>query len=293
MSAGPHQLFPALDSATELALRESIRRFGVLVPVVRDQHGQIIDGHHRSRIAAEEGVEFRVDVVQCDDDQAREIAATLNTDRRHLDAGQRREIVVALREAGHSLRSIAGAVGVGKDTVAKDLGQVSTDRHLTPVAVRGADGKSYPATRPTPADTSPAPAPAFDDWPDEHVLAPVAEPKPVRAAAPVWSESELERKQLAETGHTVVANLRHDHALIEWAKANDRFERIDRVSVFGNPFVLGPDGDRTQVIAKFRDHYLPHKPSITTRLPDLTGKVLGCWCHPEPCHGDVLVEAVP
>lgn len=56
-----HQLFPSLDAATEQALRESIRRFGVLVPVVRDQHGQVIDGHHRSRIAGEEGVKFRVE----------------------------------------------------------------------------------------------------------------------------------------------------------------------------------------------------------------------------------------
>ena len=25
-------------------------------------------------------------------------------------------------------------------------------------------------------------------------------------------------------------------------------------------------------------------------LIELEGKVLGCWCHPEPCHGDILVK---
>lgn len=26
------------------------------------------------------------------------------------------------------------------------------------------------------------------------------------------------------------------------------------------------------------------------QLPELKGKVLGCWCHPNRCHGDVLAE---
>ena len=25
-------------------------------------------------------------------------------------------------------------------------------------------------------------------------------------------------------------------------------------------------------------------------LPELRGKILGCWCAPKVCHGDVLVE---
>ena len=27
-------------------------------------------------------------------------------------------------------------------------------------------------------------------------------------------------------------------------------------------------------------------------LDELKDKVLGCWCHPELCHGDVLVELI-
>lgn len=148
MSEPIPNLFPALEGPVEAALRESIQRFGVLVPVVRDQHGRTLDGHHRSRIADDLGVKYRVDVVSVeDDDQARAIATTLNTDRRQLDAEQRREIVAALREQGHSLRAIAGAVGASLGTVQRDVGAtgVSPD---TPGVV-GQDGKRYPARRPT------------------------------------------------------------------------------------------------------------------------------------------------
>ncbi len=143
MSTAIPNLFPALDSATEAALRESIQRFGVLVPVVRDQHGRTLDGHHRSRLGDEMKVQYRVDVVNVEsDEQAREIAATLNTDRRQLDATQRRDVVAALREQGHSLRAIAGAVGVSHEQVRTD---VSTVNDLTvPDRVVGLDGKSRP-----------------------------------------------------------------------------------------------------------------------------------------------------
>lgn len=157
MTDAPFQLFPTLDPATESALRASIERFGVLVPVVVDQAGQVLDGHHRRRIADELGVAYRTDMVEVlDEDEAREVARTLNSDRRHLTAGQRREVVAALREEGHSLRAIAAATGVGKDTVAKDLSEVSTGRHLdTPAEVRGQDGKRYPASCRRPEEIAP------------------------------------------------------------------------------------------------------------------------------------------
>lgn len=141
-----YQLFPALDSATEAALRASIRRFGVLVPVVRDQDGNLLDGHHRARIADDLGIKYRVDVVRvASADEGRAIVETLNTDRGHrLKSDMRREVVADLREQGHSLRAIAGAVGVDKETVRKDLSPVDPS---TPDRIVGRDGKSYPATR--------------------------------------------------------------------------------------------------------------------------------------------------
>jgi ParB-like chromosome segregation protein Spo0J len=148
MGDGPFQLFPALDGAVESALRSSIERFGVLVPVVRDQHGNTIDGHHRARIADEVGVKYRVDVVSVSsDDEAREIAQTLNTDRRHLTVEQRREIVAELRQQGHSLRAIAGAVGSSLGAVQNDL-RSGVLPNTPPDRTLGTDGKRYPSRRP-------------------------------------------------------------------------------------------------------------------------------------------------
>jgi hypothetical protein len=81
-----------------------------------------------------------------------------------------------------------------------------------------------------------------------------------------------------------------DMALVTWAKATDRFVRIDRTTELGNPFEISADGTRAEVIEKFARHYLPHKPELLRQIPNLRGKVLGCWCHPERCHGHVFAE---
>ena len=60
-------------------------------------------------------------------------------------------------------------------------------------------------------------------------------------------------------------------------------------SKWANPFRIGRDGDREAVIAQFRD-YVRSSPELMDSLWELQGHTLGCWCHPEACHGDVLVE---
>lgn len=158
MSA-PFQIFPRLPAAVEDALRASISRFGVLVPVVKDQQGRIVDGHHRSRIADELGVEYRVDTVTVtDDDEAKEMARTLNADRRHLTEEQRLAAVALLagetvavgREevARHSPNAIAGALGVSLKTVQDDIEQLTTASKLSrPEKTLGQDGKVRPTKR--------------------------------------------------------------------------------------------------------------------------------------------------
>ncbi len=56
-----------------------------------------------------------------------------------------------------------------------------------------------------------------------------------------------------------------------------------------NPFRLGHDGNRKEVLQKYRD-YLSSRPDLLARLHELRGKTLGCWCKPQTCHGDVLAE---
>ena len=58
---------------------------------------------------------------------------------------------------------------------------------------------------------------------------------------------------------------------------------------WGNPFKIGRDGNREEVIEKYRS-WLRDQPELIARARELRGKILGCWCEPEPCHGDVLME---
>lgn len=65
--------------------------------------------------------------------------------------------------------------------------------------------------------------------------------------------------------------------------------RIDRQTEWGNPFVMGRDGDRAEVIEKYRKWILT-QPRLLGKIKTLKGKTLGCWCSPAACHGDVLAE---
>lgn len=64
---------------------------------------------------------------------------------------------------------------------------------------------------------------------------------------------------------------------------------IGRPSKWGNPFAIGRDGTRDEVVAKYRE-WVQQQPELMAALPELRGKVLGCWCSPKACHGDVLLE---
>lgn len=65
---------------------------------------------------------------------------------------------------------------------------------------------------------------------------------------------------------------------------------IGRPSKWGNPFRIGRDGTRAQVLAKYRT-WIRTQPDLLAALPELRGKILGCWCAPfNLCHGDILVE---
>ena len=58
---------------------------------------------------------------------------------------------------------------------------------------------------------------------------------------------------------------------------------------WGNPFRIGPDGDRDEVIAKY-EAWIVQQPELMAALPELKGKILGCHCVPERCHGEVLLK---
>ncbi|KZL02189.1 hypothetical protein PsAD5_00138 [Pseudovibrio sp. Ad5] len=62
---------------------------------------------------------------------------------------------------------------------------------------------------------------------------------------------------------------------------------IGRGSPWGNPFAVGKDGTREQVIERFKCEVLPR-----LDLAPLVGKDLVCYCYPKPCHGDAIIEVL-
>lgn len=66
---------------------------------------------------------------------------------------------------------------------------------------------------------------------------------------------------------------------------------IGRPSKWGNPFVVGRDGKRGECVDLYRDWILNGRGKyLLNDLHELRGKVLGCYCKPNKCHGDVLAE---
>ncbi len=168
----PPNPMPPLDPDTLAGLRTSIERYGVLVPVVVDHEGAIIDGHHRLAIAEELGVKYPLAVILPikgriqvrhkpknsaiysetmqlianlfsesdirnvievpEDADVAEIARSLNLDRRHLTKEQRLALTGDLRAKGASIRAIATATGVSKSQAGKDIKQLSASGQLKP-----------------------------------------------------------------------------------------------------------------------------------------------------------------
>lgn len=58
---------------------------------------------------------------------------------------------------------------------------------------------------------------------------------------------------------------------------------------WGNPFAVGRDGTREQVIERY-ERWLADQPALLGALGELEGRTLGCWCAPKPCHGEVLAR---
>lgn len=62
---------------------------------------------------------------------------------------------------------------------------------------------------------------------------------------------------------------------------------------WGNPYVIGKDGDRENVVRLYRELMEarlqgPEAEVWRNALRALRGKRLVCWCKPAACHGDVL-----
>jgi hypothetical protein len=71
---------------------------------------------------------------------------------------------------------------------------------------------------------------------------------------------------------------------------------IGRPSKWGNPFAVKRGTRAAHIVPTVEEaldkyeEWLRSQPELMAALPELRGKVLGCWCAPGPCHGDVLAR---
>jgi Domain of unknown function (DUF4326) len=97
-----------------------------------------------------------------------------------------------------------------------------------------------------------------------------------QASRQSWESNEIQEKEIMKT---IVVHCKK--------AAFDIY--IGRPSKFGNPFKIGRDGNRAQVIEKYRA-WISSQSELLAEVKKLKGKRLGYWCKPQACHGDVLAE---
>jgi hypothetical protein len=107
-----------------------------------------------------------------------------------------------------------------------------------------------------------------------------------------WSDEEAEIMERVKLGETVVINMNKHLKVLKYAEDNGLYVRIDRFSDWGNPFLLDDDGSRDEVCDWFEDNYFPYRKSLHKKIKHLKGKVLGCHCYPNRCHGETLKSIV-
>lgn len=59
-------------------------------------------------------------------------------------------------------------------------------------------------------------------------------------------------------------------------------------SKWANPYSVKKYG-RDECLRLYKE-YIKTRPDLINSISELQGKILGCWCHPDKCHGDTLAE---
>lgn len=144
-----YQVMPPLTAEEYNELKNDIAERGVMVPIEYDEHGNVLDGHHRLQICAELGIKDFPKVIRAGMTEAekRTHARKLNMARRQLSREQRRDLILdeALEHPEKSDRQIAKELSVSPTTVGTVRAQAALDGQVSKLDTStGADGKQYP-----------------------------------------------------------------------------------------------------------------------------------------------------
>lgn len=152
ITSAKFQLMPDLPTWQFEALKESIRQHGVIVPIIRDENGTIIDGHHRDRACRELKIKNvpTITLAGLTEDQKRDHALVLNLVRRKITRKQMRAIIATelRRQPDLSNRWLADIVGATNKTVESVRQELLSIGEIPQCdSYRAKDGRRYPATR--------------------------------------------------------------------------------------------------------------------------------------------------
>lgn len=63
---------------------------------------------------------------------------------------------------------------------------------------------------------------------------------------------------------------------------------IGRPTKWGNPFTVSEYGQGTAIL--LYEEWIQNQPELLEEIHELKNKILGCWCKPKACHGDILAK---
>lgn len=189
-----YQTMPSLSGEDFANLEQSIRDNGIQVPVIVDDEGHTIDGHHRQKIAESLGITCPVEVkFGLTDAQKRTLSLSLNLDRRQLSREQRREVIEGSLKSDPELsnRQHAERTGADHKTVGNVRDRLESTGEIPQSDVRtSADGRERPASQPDRpvtkiTDTETHKQECYFDADGTQVEAPAAPERAGRAPKPV------------------------------------------------------------------------------------------------------------
>lgn len=144
-----YQVMPPLTAEEYNELKTDIAQRGVMVPIEYDEHGNVLDGHHRLQICAELGIKDFPKVIRAGmtETEKRTHARKLNMARRQLNREQKQDLIrEQLRETPEKSNvMIANSLGVTDKTVANQRRIMESTSEIPRLEKTvGTDGKERP-----------------------------------------------------------------------------------------------------------------------------------------------------
>lgn len=280
-------LFPMLAAEELQALADDIGEKGQLEAIVLYE-GQVLDGRNRLAACELAGVEPRTITMgfRSDEIGPAEWVISKNLHRRHLTKSQSATVAV---DALPLLEAEAKERQGRRADLVPEMEQSKPQRAVEIAGALVGVGKQYVSEAKKLKEEAPETYERVKAG-KLNIQQAKREAKVEQAQRDPWTERDKELKAALEAGRTVVLNASSDARVIGWAQPKGLVVYVDRTSPWGNPFVLNADGDRDRVCDAYAEHYLPHKPSLQSKLGSLKGKGLVCHCAPLRCHADALKE---